>query len=468
MKKLVCFSFTFLVFLGVFLATSSPARAEISQLKDTISTSRPSAVSTLNLGATAGTEQVTINAAGTRFIASDSARLVGGTLEIVTVASMSAASGSTAALYFTSKTTQNHAIGSSVMASVPARHVISFQENNVPDSGNIQVIFPVGDTTNPSYPSPSGFSFNGLASGDLSASFSPAGPTCSWAITPASGLVQCNIGTGITGVTTVTINIGLTTTNPVLVNPSKTASAGTQDSWTVQVKTNDASSREIDSAKTKIATIDAVEVYALIDPYITINIAGLSNSQDVNVGNTSGCTNTEHLNSGFNSTPTEVNLGVLDASQINLGAQLLTVTTNGMFGYSLTATSSGHLIDDSTGYFLTDAQTTPTANDTPDPAALTTGSTAFGIHACGQDVDTVHPNDWGTGATGGGANALYANPSAAYYYTLASDSSGPVGPGTGDGYGDGLVTVEYAATIAAIVPAGSYHTVMTYVATATF
>ncbi len=467
-KKFLLFFLFFSLTLFFFLVSAENSYADISNFKDTISTSRPSAVGTLNLGATAGLSQITINAGGARFIASDSARLIGGTMEMATVASMSAVSGGTAALYFTDKTTQNHAIGSTVMASIPAQHVISFQANNAPAGGNIQVIFPIGDTANPTYASPNGFSFNGLASANLSASFSPAGPTCSWVITPASGLVQCNVGTGITGATSVTINIGLTQTNPVLVNPTKTAAAGSQDAWTVRAKINDASSREIDSIKGQIATIDAVDVYATVDAFINFTIGGIANAAAVNIGNSTptGCGTTQPTNSGFASTATEVNLGTLGSGQVNLSAQLLTVTTNGQFGYSLTATSSGHLIDSAIGYWLADAQGSPIiANDNPAPVVITTGTPAFGIHACGQDV-TV--GTWGPNVCTAGIDCKYANPSAAYYYTLASDSAGPIGPGSADSAGDGLTSVEYAATISAVVPAGLYHTAITYIATATF
>lgn len=468
LKKL--FLSLFFFFLFILLSAKGASAATLFGAEDIISTSRPSALSTLSLGATAPAAQVFFTDNKTRFIASDSAMLIGGpgANETMTVASMSAIAGSTAAVYFTRATAGNHNIGTTVMTPVTAQHIISFRTvNAVPSSGSIQAIFPVGNAVFQSYPSPNGFSFNSLASGNLSATFSPVGPTCStWTITPGSGLVQCNIGTGMTGPTTVTINIGLSNTNPIVINPSKTAAAGTADTWTVQLKTRDASGVDIDSSKIKIGTIDSVEVFATVEPYLTFVINGLANAAAINTGNTSGCTNTEVINTGFASTATEVNLGVLGAGVVNIGAQLLSVTTNGVGGYALTATSSGHLNDAAVGYFLRDAQGTPTNNELPVPAAVVAGTTAFGIHACGQDVNT---GTWGIAAcTTAGGTCLYANPAATYYYTLASDGTGPIGSGSGDGYGDGLVSTEYAATISNIVPAGVYKTVLTYVATATF
>ncbi len=471
--------FFFSLILGqgiIWLLNPFPVRADTLQnAKDIISNSRPSAITTLGVGASANSTRLTLGNMSTnnsRYISDDNVFLVGGpgSDENVTVASMSAILGTTAALYLSSPTTQSHGVGATAMMAATAQHKISFQTVN-PADGTIQIIFPVGNSTNQSYPSFNGFSFNGLTSAGIGISFSPSGPTCSnWDITASSGLVQCNLGTGMTGATEVTINIGLTTTNPILVNPAKTATVGNEDAWTIRIKTTDSGGFEKDSAKVRIATIEAVEVYATVDPYINFIIEGLNNGQAVNIGNTAGCLNTETINTGINTTPTEVNLGVLGSARVNLAAQLLTVATNGISGFALTATSSGHLRDDDVGYWLPDAQGTPTNNNTPEPDEFSTGTSAFGIHPCGQDTYTTL---WGATASncateGTPGTCKYANPSATYYYTLAQDSSGPVGSDSADGEGDGLITMEYAATISNLVPAGQYRTAITYVATATF
>jgi len=257
----------------------------------------------------------------------------------------------------------------------------------------------------------------------------------------------------------MSITIGVSV--PTLINPTKVAAAGTADSWTVQVKTTDSALTVIDSASVKIGTVDSVDVYATVEPTFTFTIAGIGQGISVNSGNAVGCGNTEAINTGFSSSATEVNLGTLGSAQINLSAQLLTVVTNAVGGYTLTATASRHLIDASQGYWIADAQGNPTANDTPVPAVMTAGTVGFGIHACGADVTGA---TWGTGPTGGGAGAKYANPASTFYYTLAGDATGPISGASGNG----LTTVEYAATASSLVPAGSYHTAMTFVATPTF
>ncbi|RJR24646.1 hypothetical protein C4578_02535 [Candidatus Microgenomates bacterium] len=459
MKKI----FLILILSGLFLAFSSnKAYADagiLINVKDTISTSRPSASTPLAADLAVGQAAVSIVDNGSRFIASDSAKLLGDTLETITIASMSAASGGNRTLYFATNNTGTHHKGSAVIAPVTAKHTISFTTSNaVPSNGRLQVIFPAGDTTNAASPSASGFSFNGLESSNISINGASCG---SWTITPASGLVQCNLSVGVSANAEVTITIGNST--PQLINPTKVTTAGTADLWILTVRTQDSAANIIDSSKIKIGTVDSVEVYATVDPVFTFSIAGINNGLAVNTGNATGCTNTETINTGFNSSATEVNLGALGRDIINRSAQLITITTNGSGGYVLTATSSGHLIDPATGYWLADAQGTPTNYNTPAPAFLTAGTTAFGIHPCGLDVTT---GTWGSGATGGGAGAKYANPSPVYYYKLAEDTDGPVT--TDVTAGNGLITVQYAATISAVVPSGLYRTALTYVATPTF
>lgn len=444
-----------------FLKSLTASVFAISNAQDLVSTSRPSSYTTLGIGVSLNATQAIVVDNGSRWIASDSATIIGATTFSTIVASMSAANipaSGQRTLYFTTGATGIGNSGSVIYTPITAKHTVSFRNSvAVPNSGKIQLVFPVGVGNTGHLPSASAFSFNNLNSNNIS--ISGGGATCSsWTIAEASGIVQCNLGTGLTGSATVSIVIG--SSNPTFINPAKTTAAGIADIWTVTIKTLDSSSVVIEESKVRVGTIDSIEVYATVDPTLTFTIAGLTTGAALNIGN-SGCSNTETMNTGFTTSATEVNLGVLASTVINRSGQLLSITTNGIGGYVLTATSSGFLIDPSIGYWIANAQGTPTANDTPVPAFLTAGTPAFGIHACGLDVTT---GTWGSGATGGGAGAKYANPSSLYYYTLASDASGPIsGP-----LGNGITTVKYAAAISTLVPAGNYHTAMTYVATPSF
>lgn len=460
----VCLTALLVVFL--FLPRTAKA-ADLSLPKDTISTSRPSAAAPAAANIAANTTSFTFDNNGSRYLASDSAKFypdTGETIDIVNVASMA---GTT--VYLGGATTNTHHKGSVITVPVTAKHTISFTTvGSVPSDGLLKVIFPIGDTTNAASPSATGFSFNGLGSNNLSVS----GATCgTWTVTAASGLVQCNLSVALTGPTAITITVGAGTSGPLLINPTKTAVAGTADTWAVQILTTNNTGTVIDNSKVKVGTIESVMVYATVEPYMTFTIAGMANGVAVNTGNTNGCTNTEIINTGFTSSSTEVNLGVLGASVVNIDAQLITIATNGWGGYSLTATSSGHLLDPGIGYWIADAQGTPTNNNTPAPSngTMIAGTPSFGIHPCGADVSAAAWVQGGasqTCTTGSGTKCYYANPSPAYYYDLASDSTGPIADIALTG--GGLTTVQYAATMSNIVPAGTYRTSMTYVATPTF
>lgn len=210
---------------------------------------------------------------------------------------------------------------------------------------------------------------------------------------------------------------------------------------------------DIDLGSARIGTDETVVVQASVDSTFTFSIGGVNNAVPARTGNTTGCANTENTTSGFDASPTVVNLGalpILSSVAPNISAQLITIATNGINGYSLTATSSGHLTNDADGFFITDS-TTPTAFPASTPW--------FGISACGADVSA-----FGSGATARGSGRLYAWPTKTTAITLASKSTGPI---TGTG-GVGLTTIEYAAAADASVPAGNYTTEVTYVATPVF
>lgn len=461
-KKLLFYSL-----LVGYLFLPKTAFATLSLVKDTISTSRPSASTPLQSSVIVGNTQATLMDNGSRFIASDSAKLIGGpgALETLNVASMSAAdtpSSDQRIVYFSGTAVGSHMANSVIMTPITAKHTISFSSTGIPSLGKVQIVFPVGDTANQASPSADGFSFNGLTAGNIAVtgiSVSACTPTA------ATGTIECVLSSAFAG-GAVTITIG--TTTPALINPTKTAVAGTADVWAITVKTYDDSSVLQDSVRARVGTIESVDVYANVDPSFSFTIAGKTTGAAVNIGNTTGCTTTETINTGISSTATDVNMGTLTASMTNISSQLLTVTTNGSGGYVITATSGGHLLNPETGYWINDAQTTPTNNDTPVPIVVSTGTTAFGIRPCGLDVNasTWSDGDQNCVTSGTPGTCKYANPSSTYYYTLAQDNTGPVDNSIAAG--NGLVTVEYAATISGVVPAGFYRTYLTYVATPTF
>ena len=476
-KKHLVF-YLIILLLGLFSASKTYA-ASLSNVSDTITTSRPSAAAPLASNQAANDGQVTvIDLAGSGnnsalWIASDSAVLLpdtGQSLSTTTVASMSAAntpSSNQRIVYFTEQVSNTHHAGTTMITPVTATHTIRFTTiSSVPSTGKIIITFP-GSGSNIASPSATTFSFNNLTSSQIQANNATCG-----SYTISAPTITCNLSASINGAVTVTIIIGCTSQSggtctafsPALINPIKTAAAaGTADTWTVGVKTQDGSAVDLDAANVKIGTIEAVQVQGTVEPYLTFTIAGVSNGSSI-------CSDTTNPGTGLNSTSTFVNLGSLSGSQRNISAQTFTIDTNGASGYSLTATSSGRFINPASGSWLTDANggNGLTGNDStqgtvPNPAPIAAGTPAFGIHPCigtgGTTTPTV-PTGWGTG---GGASNEFANPwnsGTNGYYALLASTTVPSQTSKTD--------IEYAATVNATTPPGIYRTVFTYVATATF
>jgi hypothetical protein len=460
-------------FLFALLNSPKAYAGTITNLSDTITTSRPSAASPLSANAASGVTQVSIANNGSRYLASDSAKIMrtSTSADVTTGITIASQSSALTTVYFTAGTGAAAQGGTDVLiTNITAMHKVSFSvPNPVPASGKIIITFPGSANTSAS-PSASTFAFNGLTTGNAASNISyklDGTRTCTFAISAPSITCTVDSGGSIAAGTVITFLIGCgdsssnettcTTQSPRLINPTKTATAGSADVWSVNLRTQDASSVDIDSGKTAVGTVESVQVRATVDSSFTFTISGINNATAANAGNTTGCTNSESTSSGFDSTATLINLGSLPISSSvapNISAQLITITTNANNGYTLTATSSGHLQDASTGFALADSTT---------PAAFPAATPWFGIHACGADVNT---STWGAAntTTTRGGTAKYGWPTQTSAVTLATDNTGPI-IGTG---GNGLTTVEYAAAADASVPSGNFTTVITYVATPVF
>lgn len=457
------------------LKTGTSYAATLTNISDTITTSRPSAASPLSANAASGDAVVTIFNNGSRYLASDSAKIMRTSTgaDIVTGKIVASQSGDLTTVYTTATLGSAAQGGTDVLVTnVTAMHKVSFIiPNPVPASGKIIITFPGSGVTAAS-PSASTFSFNGLTSGNAAANISyrlDGTRTCTFTVAAPSITCTVDGGGSIAGGTTITFLIGCadastnttscTTQAPRFINPTKTSAAGTADSWEFDVVTQTSGSVDIDLGSAKIGTIETVQVTATVDSAFSFTIAGRNNGVAVNTGNATGCTNTENTTSGFNASATLVNLGSLPVSsgvEPNISAQLIAITSNSVNGYTLTATSSGALRDDSIGFDIASSTT---------PAVFPATTPWFGIHACGLDVNT---STWGAASSttnrGGSGGAKYGWPTTTTAVTLASDGTGPIA-GTG---GNGLVTVQYAAAVDANVPSGTYTSEVTYVATPVF
>ncbi|HEV2339974.1 MAG TPA: hypothetical protein VGT05_04430 [Patescibacteria group bacterium] len=470
LTRCVVFLFVFITLLA-FGAKQSHA-ATLTSVSDTLTTSRPSPSTPLSADALVGSGQVTVVNNGSTFLASDSAELfVDNTYETQPIATV-AAIASTYNVFFTGTTANFHHAGTVLAVPITAMHTAKFTTvTSIPAAGSIQIAFPKSASTDSNQASPSASTFmpNGLASANVVTN--QGGISSCSLVAYAAGnapTVNCNLSATISGNTTIDILIGCksgssscTPSNqvPTLINPTKTAISGLADTWKVNINTYSGASGTgsiLDSGSTLAGTIESVNVYAHIDPTFTFQIFGVANGTSMNTVCTSNGTTTQF---GTDTTPTAVYLGSLLSTNINYEAQEMKITTNSGTGYTVTATSSGHLINPANGYFIANAQGDPTNNDTPVPVTVSAGSNQFGISPCSKSANTNNLPSAGTWGQGG--TPKFANPSNLYYYTLINATSAPLS--TGD-----IFYVEYAATPQGNTPPGDYRTIMTYVASAIF
>ncbi len=468
-------AFIYLHPVQVFATTNA-----LSQASDTLSTSRPSASSPINdvgNGTLSSATSTVIYNNGSRFLASDSAKLVvnkspwGFSQTGLSIASQSA---DLKTVYFSGQAGSLLPNGyGTLINAVTASHVISFKTvSTIPLQGKVVITFPslsANDTQNAASPSATTFQFNGLASSGVTIN---SGSGMIWGLcTIAAPVITCPLvnGSTVPGNSTITVTIG--TASATLINPTKSAVAGTADKWKIALQTQDSSNNTLDGpTNVVVGTVEAVTVDASIDSTMTFTISSATSS---------ACG--DPLTAGL-TTPssTNVDLGIITSSITNQ-AQLLTVTTNAANGYAITATSSGHLINAANGSYFPDANQGNSANGNslssntaPAPQPIYAGQSAFGIHPCtafpvgsgNASVNTIFSDSSTNQGQGGGLHNYYANPwnnnGNGFAMLLSSFSTQPTGIGAQQTW------VEYGATAASSLPAGIYSTYYTYVATPTF
>lgn len=480
--------------------------AALTGASDTVTTSRPSPSSPTSANSTAPATQLSVFNNGSRFLASDSAKVISST-GIPLNADLRVASQSSAltTVFLGNTTSTDTGAGGDVLyVPITAMHTVQFTTAQNLDTGDdIVITFPVmstGDANNTASPSASTFQMNGLSTAtikveDDGGAFTTFTATVTNPSAGTSPIISLNIDSGtIAPGSVVKVYLGCTTWSggdctvqtPRIINPTKnstTTCTGTPEvctatSYKIRIDAIDSSTSNADTATVGIGIIESVTIRATVDPVLSFTIRGITDGSAVNSGNTSGCLQIEPTNSGITSTANDVNLGILqntpaiDTKLANISAQRIDVSTNGTAGYSLTATASSSLMNPANGYFLP-ATTTPTAFPVTSPF--------FGLHACGQDVPTSYTEsgagggvDCSTHPVGSTANEChYAWPStnasvSSTPLSIASDAVGPIGAGSADAAGDGSISISYAAGIDVAVPPGDYKTVITYIATPSF
>ncbi len=376
----------------------------------------------------------------------------------------------------TRATTVNSDTLSTSQPGTAAMHTISFTTTKaVPAGGLILITFPklaTGDSNDSASPSASTFQLNGtdgsnvlITSGGTNISTGVSVSASDPSAPGDSPVVSLSLGgsTSISAGTSVTIYLGCSLLGigkcakeeSHILNPLKKASTGVADIWAVRVTTTDASNTTIESGSLNLAIDDTVTVRATVEPFLSFIIVGLPDKTAMDSSNTCGSAHRATVtNAGFATSGTSVNLGALSSGTPNYAAQRMTILSNAINGYVITATSSGKLTNPGSANTIPDAQGDPVGPDRPSPSKLDTKNGGFGIHVC-DNLSKVDPLVWGT------TEEDFANPGSIYPYTLVNSLTPP---GTN---GDSM-TLLYGVTVSNKTPGGSYKTSITYTATPLF
>jgi hypothetical protein len=474
MKTLAVYGFLVLGFFGVLLHPSKLEGADLTSVKDTLSTSRLSVYARVDsTGTTTGGSNVKIQSSAsapantiTTANLNIGDALVIGTGAYTVVGIVDSLNFTVTPVLLAGDTDNNDVI---YYKSKPT-HAVTFTTKTAVPNGFFQILLPADATTpNDGKPDDQGYDFNTTVTVTAP---SDVGATYDF----VTGVATASGGTGCTapanyhcfevhysGVGSIgqafTITVGSGANTPIAPAPGDTTEA-TAETYGVLVKNfgaaaNPNSATPVDKSTVRVAHIEAVRVTATVDPTISMVICGANTCTDVEPADVLDG-ETLSNNTGATSTGTSVALGTLDLLAARLQAQKITIATNGSGGYALTAIDDGNLregsntIDDNVA-----------AADPATPAVLNTvGTEAYGIHVCGTHVSAA---TWGTGTdtcAGGPTTNEYSGTDSTQVLPLVSYTTGPTA---------GVATyVMYKANIAATTAQGDYAHSISYIATATF
>jgi len=342
------------------------------------------------------------------------------------------------------------------------QHAITFNTASAVDGGFFQVLIPAASSNfNDTVPDITGFDFNTAVD---AVGTNASGYTFETGVATVSGGTGCTAPanyhcfefhyTGSGGIgTAITLTIGNTSGTNTMIAPAPSASrvANTADAYVFKVKnfTNGSdpeTATVTDDISGSIAVIEPVRVTATVDPSITFKIEGLAAG--------SHCS----LTTDVDTTATAVPLGVLALNTFKSGAQKLTVSTNAVSGYAVTAienTALSNLAGSPTYIADTTCDSgTPCTHTGSGAWATATGNSGFGY----------------TVAVVSGTTPTIAPTAPAYqHFPNSAASEAPFQIMSYDATSDThVVDVCYKIAVGATQAAGSYENQVTYTATASF
>ena len=339
--------------------------------------------------------------------------------------------------------------------------MITFNTASAVNGGFFRVLIPAAASgSNDTIPDIAGFDFN---SGVTATASSVSGYSFATGVATASGGSGCTspanyhcfefhyTGTGGVG-TAITLYLGLSTGANTMIAPAPSAGriADTADAYTFKIQnftngSNPESGTPTDDVTGKIAVIEPVRVTATVDPSITFKIEGVSSS-------TSTCS----LTTDVTTTGTAVPFGILSLDTFRVGSQKLTVSTNAVGGYVVTAIQNNRMsnLAVSPSYIPDTTCDTGTCTHTTSAAWATAAA---------------HPGFGYTVAIENGTPTIAPTAPNYQHFPNAASEEAPFQIMSNSTIASAqAVYVCYKISVDATQPAGNYENQVTYTATATF
>jgi hypothetical protein len=449
--------------------------ANLTVTKDTLQTSRLSFAGRVVAPTVAGSSHVWLNTSSAAgfYSVSTAGLKVGDVLTIgtgsYTIASIVDADEFTTTVVLASGDAD---VADVIYLKTKPQHVFTFTTASAIDGGFFRILIPAATSNfNDTVPDSTGFDFNTAV--DVSATDTTGYTFLSNAAT-VSGGTNCPSGWhcfeyhygGSGGVgTAITLKIGNTSgaNTPIAPAPAAAHTEATADTYTFKVQNfvdaSDPTGTPADQTQGKLGVIESVRVTATVDPSISFSIAGVASGASPCGTGTENQTDVD-TTTGTNA-PLAVPFGTLSLNTFKDAAHLLTVSTNAVNGYVVTAQENDQLgKDGGTTPLIIDTlgdngSASETVDDTWDVAAAHPG---FGYTLKSVNLATVPFT-----STGANFNVRtfpsIADPDSPLVQTIMSST------GTSDAH---TANVCYRVTVAATQAAGDYENQITYTATASF
>lgn len=489
LKITVIFALSFAVLAVYKFSRPKPLdSANLTSVKDTLSSSRLSYVGSVDTGTTASSTILLVETSGLPGWATsdNNHNLFAG--DTIGVGNSDAASTYTVVdiiddatdnqIQVDSGLTTTHVDGDdSVIATRSAQHTVNFTPVSQISDGYFRVRLKATSSSDGSdssnakdgIPDADGFDFTGsFSSNYIDCSSVQVGATAS---IEYSDETHCPSGyvcafcqySGNNSTSGLSISIGTTASGEQPINPSPSSATATEgkaggtggyDTYDFYVDHLDGSYNSIDSTQGKIAVIESVRVTAVVEPSIEFQISGVS-SGSTNCGVTTDVT----------TTAISVPFGTATISDFIDAAQQLSAATNAAGGYAVTTIESDEMN-------LTTAAGLDVGTTIPDTTCNATSCDVDGPNneQSWSDADTY--NGFGYSLENNGADNI----------TFAHGGTFDARPFPNDANDDSAVQIIssngpvssqgcyvcYRLTVSETQQAGTYENSVTYVATATF